>query len=101
METLEYNPILLFKQQGEQPSEACSGLESHDFLLVMQTEFQRGMLCSYASRGVCMDTTYKINDYDFNLTTVMVLDDFQEGIPVLWALSSREDKLFFFTFYKH
>lgn len=23
----------------------------------------------------------------------MVLDDFQEGVPVLWALSSREDKL--------
>lgn len=41
------------------------------------------MLCTH---GVC------INDYDYNLTTVMVLDDFQEGIPVLWALSNREDK---------
>ena len=40
-----------------------------------------------------MDVTYKINDYDFNLITLMVLDDFQEGIPVAWALSNREDKL--------
>ena len=38
-----------------------------------------------------MDATYKINDYDFNLITLMVLDDYQEGIPVAWALSTRED----------
>ena len=29
---------------------------------------------------------------DFNLITFTVLDDFQEGIPVAWALSNREDK---------
>ena len=40
-----------------------------------------------------IDATYKINDYDFNLITFMVLDDYQEGIPVAWALSNREDKL--------
>ena len=39
-----------------------------------------------------MDATYRINVYDFNLITLMVLDNFQEGIPVMWALSNREDK---------
>ena len=34
----------------------------------------------------------RVNDYDFNLITVMILDGFQEGIPVAWALSNREDK---------
>ena len=36
--------------------------------------------------------TYSINDYDFNLITLMVLDNFQEGIPTMWALSNWEDK---------
>ena len=61
--------------------------------LVTQTEFQRDMLCSHGGSGICVDATYKINDYDFNLLTFMVLDDYQEGISVVWALSNREDKL--------
>ena len=92
MEMLEYNPILLFKQQGEEPYDSCNRLLSQDFLLVIQTKFQRDMLSAHAESGICMDATYKINDYDFNLISLLVLDNFQEGIPVLWALSNREDK---------
>ena len=92
METLAYNPVVLFKQQGYQASELCHNLKSQDFLLVLQTEFQRDMLMSHGARGVCIDATYKVNDYSINLITLMVLDDFQEGIPVAWALSTREDK---------
>ena len=51
------------------------------------------MLRSHGASGICVDATYKINDYDFNRITFMVLDDYQEGIPVVWALSNREDKL--------
>ena len=93
MEGLEYNPVLIFKQQGDQAAETCSNLEIIDFLLVIQTEFQRDMLYAHVKNGICIDATYKINDYDFNLITFMVLDDFQEGIPVAWAVSNREDKL--------
>ena len=39
METLDYNPVILFKQQGEQTSEFCHNHKSQDFLLVLQTEF--------------------------------------------------------------
>ena len=92
MQTLEYNPILLFKQQGEEPNEYCKELEVHDFILVIQTEFQRDMLSGYSENGVCIDATYKVNDYNFNLITLLVLDSFQEGIPVTWAISNREDK---------
>ena len=92
MEDLYYNPVILFKQQGEPPNNCCMDLAKEDFLLVLQTEFQSDMLCRHGQKGVCMDATYRINDYDFNLITLMVLDDFQEGIPVMWALSNREDK---------
>ena len=54
------------------------------FLLVIQTEFQRDTLHSHGASGICVDATYKINDN---------IDDYQEGIPVAWALSNREDKL--------
>ena len=82
METLKYNPILIFKQQGEEANDLCSCLDKNDFLLVIQTEFQRDMFKKYGNRGVCIDATYRVNDYDFHLITILVLDDFQEGIPV-------------------
>ena len=91
-DTLEYNPVLLFKQQGEDPNDFCKDLELQDFILVVQTRFQRDMLLQYGENGVCMDATYKVTDYDFNLITLMVLDKFQKGIPVTWAVSNREDK---------
>ena len=31
------------------------------------------------------------NMYDFNLITLLVVDEFGEGIPVAWAISNRED----------
>ena len=40
-----------------------------------------------------MDATYNVNDYNFHLITVIVLDDYQEGIPVAWGISNREDKI--------
>ena len=92
MDTLPYNPVVVFKQQGDLPTASCRHLKEDDFLLVIQTEFQRDMLSSHGNKGVCMDATYRSNDYDFNLITLMVLDSYEEGIPVAWALSNREDK---------
>ena len=93
MQTLDYNSILLYKQQGEEPSEECKLLNTRDFLLVIQTEFQKDMLIKHGSEGVCMDATYNVNNYDFHLITLLVLDDYQEGIPAAYAISNREDKL--------
>ena len=93
METLKYIPILIFKQQGEEANDLCSFLDKNDFLLVIQTEFQRDMLKKYGNRGICIDATYKVNDFDFHLITILVLEDFQEGIPVAWALANREYKI--------
>ena len=88
METLKYNPILIFKQQGEEANNLGSCLDKNDFLLVIQTEFQRDMFKKYGNRGVCIDATYKVNDYDFHLITILVFDDFQEGILIAWALAN-------------
>lgn len=34
---------------------------------------------------------YGTNIYDFHLVTILVLDDFGEGVPVAWLVSNRED----------
>lgn len=38
-----------------------------------------------------MDATHSTNHYSFKLVTVLVLDDFGEGIPVAWLISNKED----------
>ncbi len=33
MQTLDYNPIVLYKQQGEEPSQECKMLNNQDFFI--------------------------------------------------------------------
>ncbi len=60
MESWDYNAILLFKQQGDKPNQTCSLLEVQDFLLVLQTEFQRDMFIKHSQNGVCIDAITKL-----------------------------------------
>ena len=38
--------------------------------------------------------------YDFNLITLLVIDEFGEGIPVAWAIANREDVTLLVEFLK-
>ena len=39
-----------------------------------------------------MDSTHSVTHYEgYLLTTLVVLDDFMEGVPVAWFISNRED----------
>ena len=40
---------------------------------------------------MCITTTYKTNMYDFFLVTLLVIDDFGEGLPVSWIITNHED----------
>lgn len=82
------NPIIYYKPQHSKHND----LNYEDFLICIQTPFQRDMFKTYASKLVCIDSTYKISDYDFSLTTLLVVDDFHEVIPEGWAVSKREDE---------
>ncbi len=48
-----------------------------------------------------MDSTHGTNSYDLYLTTVLVLDDYGEGVPLAWLLSNREDTLILVEFMKN
>ncbi len=88
LERENHNDILCFKRQGESSDHA--GIEANDFLLGIQTEFQEDMFKRYARKLVCVDATHGTNAYDFQLVTVLVIDDYDEGIPVAFLISNKE-----------
>ena len=98
MQTLPYNPVLIFKQQGVHNDEA--GIDEEDFLLGIQTKYQCDMLQLFGNNVICVDATHGTNAYDFLLITVMVIDDYGEGIPVGWAVTSREHKHMLMLYFK-
>ena len=54
----------------------------------------------FCKNGICADTTHGTNHYDFNLLTLLVVDEYGEGIPVGWMISNREDTLVIVEFLK-
>ena len=85
-----FNPDLLFNQQGKQDDHGT--LEKDDFLLCMRTEFQLSMLTMFRNKAICMDATHGTTMHGLLLVTVLVIDEYGEGIPVAWALSNEEDQ---------
>ncbi len=95
------NPVLLYKPQGVTQLETCENLNNDDFVLVLQTALQRQMLGTLApNRLVCIDATHGTNSYDFQLITLLVVDEFGEGFPVAWCLSNRTDETLLIHFFK-
>ena len=88
MELVDYNPIVTFKPQG---AESTNGLEKEDFILVVQTKFQCELMKTFGRNLIRMDATHGTNYYDFKLVSVLILDDFVEGVPVGWMVSNKED----------
>ncbi len=43
------------------------------------------------TQAVC--TTHNVNNYNIHLIPLLVLDDYQEGIPVAYATFNMEDKV--------
>ena len=86
----EESPVLYLKVQGEGAKDGYN-LPIDDFIMVVQTPFQREMFLKFAVNGICCDSTHGTNGYDYPLTTIHVIDDFGEGMPVAWCLSNHED----------
>ena len=86
MKSQPYNLILLYIPQGE--LENGSNLGSEDFLLCIQTEFQRDVMKQFGNNIICMDATHSITVYDFLLISVLIVDEYCGGVPVAWAMSN-------------
>uniref|UniRef100_A0A6P7HAU8 Uncharacterized protein LOC114346433 n=1 Tax=Diabrotica virgifera virgifera TaxID=50390 RepID=A0A6P7HAU8_DIAVI len=55
------------------------------------TKFQEKQLKLFGSDKICVDSTHGTTGYDFLLTTLMVVDEFGEGVPTAFLLSNRAD----------
>ncbi|XP_032235552.2 uncharacterized protein LOC116617195, partial [Nematostella vectensis] len=84
------NPVLYYKLQGQIAEEGYD-LQKSDFFIVLQSQIQKNMLTRFGHKGICCDSTHGTNAYDFTLTTILVMDEFDQGFPVGWCLSSHED----------
>ena len=89
MQSLEFDPVIIFKEQGIPSCE--EGVLPDDFLLALQDQFQLDMMKAFGGNIICIDATHGTNVYDYLLITLTVIDDYEEGIPVAWAITTRED----------
>lgn len=61
------------------------------FFLLISTEFQKQMLQQFGSRAICIDSTHGTNEYDFHLTTIVVIDEYGNGFPCSYCISENKD----------
>ncbi|PAV89942.1 hypothetical protein WR25_15254 [Diploscapter pachys] len=67
--------------------------------MVLITDQQVDWLQKYGSRGICIDDTFNSTKYPLKLATLLVVDDFDRGLPAGFLLSrkmtSKEVELLF------
>ena len=85
--------VRFVKFQGE-PSPSGVHLAVEDFMLVIITRFQLSWLQKVGGemKEVAMDSTHGTNEYNFQLTTLLVIDDHGEGVPGAFCYSNRIDE---------
>ena len=97
-QSADTNPILFCKFQDEMVE--GYDLSKEDFVLIIQSPFQRHMLQKFGIKGICCDSAHGTNAYDFLLTTCLMVDEYGEGFPVAWCLSNHEDFTTMCTFFR-
>lgn len=85
----DFNPIIYYKAQGEVVND--SRLNDEDILLIISTPFQKEMLKKFGNDIVCTDSTHGMNQYDFHLTTLVVVDEYGSGVPGAFCISNKKN----------
>lgn len=80
------------KFQGEVDTK---GLQSVDFMLVIMSSSQIAGIHKFCgpNKEVALDSTHGTNAYDFQLTTLMAIDDHGEGYACAICYSNRIDEV--------
>ena len=99
------SPVIAYKPQGVLKEE-YSLLRESNFLLVLMTPFQADLFRNFGSIG-CVDSTHKTNEYGYKLITLVVADEYHNGLlnsyvsivvicilsglPVAWGIADTKD----------
>ena len=87
--------VLFYKKQGESALNSDTKLEKEDFCLIIMNSSQEFMLKNFGQNVIAIDNTHGLNPYDFELTTLVVLDGYGKGFPSACMFSNRF--IFFFN----
>ncbi|XP_050315270.1 uncharacterized protein LOC126749605 [Anthonomus grandis grandis] len=90
------NMVLFYKKQGEDSED----FRKMDFCLIIMNSFQELMVKKFGNNVIAVDSTHGLNDYDFEMSTLMIIDDFGEGVPVAFMFSNRKDTYVYHVFFK-
>lgn len=94
----EDNPILLYKRQDEEHEN--HRLQRQDFCIIIMNTSQANMLKRFGTHVVAIDSTHGLNPYNFELTTLVVIDEWGEGFPGACMLTNRKDTVIFEVFFE-
>lgn len=93
----EYDMVLFYKAQGCEDWETY--LDDRDFMIVLMTKYQEELLLRFGTEKILIDSTHGTTEYDFQLTTLMTVDEYGAGFPGAFCISNRIDstamKIFF------
>ncbi|GFR28204.1 c2H2-type domain-containing protein [Trichonephila clavata] len=83
----EDNPVIFYKDQGE--SDITGFLSEQDFCLIFMTKMQQKMLMDFCNPKICVDFNHGPNSQDYFLTTLLTIDEFDNGCPVAYCICNR------------
>ncbi|GLJ23155.1 hypothetical protein SUGI_0437160 [Cryptomeria japonica] len=64
--------------------------ENVPFIIGIQTPWMREMMVKHSHNSIiAMDSTFSTNKYGYQLYSLLVFDEQEAGVPVAWAISSR------------
>lgn len=92
-------PVIGYKPQGVVDSIEFPEFDKNDFLLIFMTQSQKSFL-EQNSETICIDGTHGLNNYGFQLFTLLAIDDTREGFPVAFMICNRADEVAITTFFK-
>lgn len=96
MDKGDESPILYsyYKEQGK---EGISCFTKVDFCLIIMTKFQSELLLKFGCDKICINGTHLSNGFNFQLYSLVVVDEFGNGYPVPFSFSNKSDS----ALYKH
>uniref|UniRef100_A0A0A9XBJ9 V-type proton ATPase subunit E n=1 Tax=Lygus hesperus TaxID=30085 RepID=A0A0A9XBJ9_LYGHE len=82
--------VRFYKPRGV-PSSSYPNLAAEDFLMVIANDAQLNLLEMYGQDCVCFYGSGNLDNCDFQLTTILVLDELHQAIPCALMFSSKSE----------
>ncbi|XP_044762128.1 uncharacterized protein LOC123319303 [Coccinella septempunctata] len=82
--------IMFHKPQGRTIEEHPT-LKPEDFVLMIMNQTQRDKLRKFGHESVCVDRSFDLNSHQFELVSLLVLNENEEGYPCAFLISNRSD----------